>query len=56
MQSLGIQERGTIFVEPGDEVYEAWLLAKTHVLMTWMSMLCAKRSLANMRASGSDEA
>jgi GTP-binding protein len=52
----GIQERGTIFVEPGDEVYEGMVIGENSRADD-MDVNCVReKKLTNMRASGSDEA
>ena len=52
----GIQERGTIFVEPGDEVYEGMVIGENS-RSDDMDVNCVReKKLTNMRASGSDEA
>ena len=52
----GIQERGTIFVEPGDEVYEGMVIGENSRSED-MDVNCVReKKLTNMRASGSDEA
>jgi GTP-binding protein len=52
----GIQERGSIFVEPGDEVYEGMVIGENSRSED-MDVNCVReKKLTNMRASGSDEA
>jgi GTP-binding protein len=52
----GIQERGIIFVEPGDEVYEGMVIGENSRSED-MDVNCVReKKLTNMRASGSDEA
>jgi GTP-binding protein len=52
----GLQERGEIFVHPGDELYEGMIVGvnnKGHDLVVNANR---EKKLSNMRASGSDEA
>lgn len=51
----GIQDRGTIFVEPGDEVYEGMVIGE-NARSEDMDVNCVReKKLTNMRAAGSDE-
>ena len=51
----GVQERGTIFVEPGDEVYEGMVIGENS-RSDDMDVNCVReKKLTNMRASGTDE-
>jgi GTP-binding protein len=51
----GIQERGTIFVEPGDEVYEGMVIGENS-RSDDMDVNCVReKKLTNMRASGTDD-
>ena len=51
----GIQERGSIFVEPGDEVYEGMVIGENS-RSDDMDVNCVReKKLTNMRASGTDD-
>jgi GTP-binding protein len=51
----GTQDRGSIFVEPGDEVYEGMVIGENSRSED-MDVNCVReKKLTNMRASGSDE-
>ena len=51
----GIQERGSIFVEPGDEVYEGMVIGENSRTED-MDVNCVReKKLTNMRASGTDD-
>jgi GTP-binding protein len=51
----GIQDRGSIFVEPGDEVYEGMVIGENSRSED-MDVNCVReKKLTNMRASGTDE-
>jgi len=51
----GTQDRGSIFVEPGDEVYEGMVLGENSRSED-MDVNCVReKKLTNMRASGTDE-
>ncbi|CAB4332561.1 unannotated protein [freshwater metagenome] len=50
----GVQERGSIFVEPGDEVYEGMVIGENS-RSDDMDVNCVReKQLTNMRASGTD--
>ena len=52
----GTQDRGSIFVEPGDEVYEGMVIGENSRADD-MDVNCVReKKLTNMRASGTDEA
>jgi GTP-binding protein len=52
----GTQDRGSIFVEPGDEVYEGMVIGENSRAED-MDVNCVReKKLTNMRASGTDEA
>ncbi|MEN9680043.1 MAG: hypothetical protein RLZ57_1172 [Actinomycetota bacterium] len=51
-----IQERGTIFVEPGMEVYEGMVVGENSRSEDMDVNAVREKKLTNMRASGSDEA
>jgi GTP-binding protein len=51
----GLQERATMFVSPGDEVYNGMIVGE-HVRPGDLDVnVCKEKKLTNMRASGSDE-
>jgi GTP-binding protein len=52
----GLQERGEIFVKPGDDVYEGMLVGVNNKGHDMVVNACLEKKLTNMRASGSDEA
>ena len=52
----GIQERGTIFIEPGVEVYEGMVIGENSRADDMDVNAVREKKLTNMRASGSDEA
>ncbi len=49
------QERGELFVKPGDKVYRGMVVGKNNRLGDIDVNVCKKKQLTNMRASGSDE-
>ena len=52
---FGLQQRGDMFVSPGDQVYEGMIVAE-HVRDNDLPVNpCREKKLTNMRASGSDE-
>jgi GTP-binding protein len=50
-----LQERGTLFVKPGDEVYEGMIIGENSRDGDMDVNPCKGKKLTNMRASGSDE-
>jgi len=50
------QERGTIFVEPGVEVYEGMVVGESSRLEDIAVNICKKKQLTNIRSSGADDA
>ena len=50
-----LQERGTIFVEPGSEVYEGMVVGENARSEDMDVNICKEKKLTNMRASSSDE-
>ena len=50
------QERGVLFVEPGDRVYEGMVVGMSPKSEDVSVNVCKKKHVTNMRASGSDEA
>ncbi len=53
--SFGIQERGTLFVAPGEEVYEGMIVGEHNRDNDLIVNLTKGKQLTNVRASGSDE-
>ncbi|MDX2038742.1 MAG: translational GTPase TypA [Isosphaeraceae bacterium] len=51
----GLQQRGTMFVAPGDEVYEGMIIAENARSDDLTVNPCKEKKLTNMRASGSDK-
>jgi GTP-binding protein len=51
-----LQERGTIFVEPGSEVYEGMIVGENARNEDMDVNAVREKKLTNMRASGSDDA
>ena len=51
----GLQQRGTMFVAPGDEVYEGMLVAEHARDNDLVVNATKEKKLTNMRASGSDK-
>jgi GTP-binding protein len=50
-----LQQRGTMFVEPGDEVYQGMIIAENARSDDMVVNPCKEKKLTNMRASGSDK-
>ena len=50
------QERGSLFIEPGTEVYEGMIVGENARSQDIAVNVCKKKHLTNTRASGSDEA
>lgn len=50
------QDRGSLFVEPGTEVYEGMIVGENARSQDITVNVCKKKHLTNTRASGSDEA
>ena len=50
-----LQQRGTMFVAPGDDVYEGMIVAENARNDDMMVNPCKEKKLTNMRASGSDK-
>ncbi len=50
-----LQQRGTMFVQPGDEVYEGMIVAENARGDDMDVNPCKEKKLTNMRASGSDK-
>lgn len=53
--SFGIQERGSLFVAPGDEVYEGMIVGEHNRDNDLIVNVTKGKQLTNVRASGSDE-
>ena len=51
-----LQERGTIFVEPGDELYEGMIVGESAKPGDMEINLTKNKQLTNMRSQGHDEA
>ena len=51
-----IQDRGSLFIEPGTPVYEGMIVGLNPKLEDMAVNVCKKKQLTNTRASGSDEA
>jgi GTP-binding protein len=52
---FGIQERGTLFVSPGEEVYEGMVVGENNRDNDLVVNVTKGKQLTNIRASGSDE-
>jgi GTP-binding protein len=50
-----LQQRGTMFVKPGDEVYQGMIVAENARADDMVVNPCKEKKLTNMRASGSDK-
>jgi GTP-binding protein len=50
-----LQQRGTMFVRPGDDVYEGMIIAENARNEDMVVNPCKEKKLTNMRASGSDK-
>ena len=50
-----LQQRGTMFVQPGDDVYEGMIIAENARAEDMVVNPCKEKKLTNMRASGSDK-
>lgn len=53
---FGLQERGEIFIHPGDDVYEGMIIGVSSKGKDMAVNATREKKLTNMRASGSDEA
>lgn len=53
--SFNLQDRGTLFIAPGEEVYEGMVVGQNSRDNDLMINICKEKQLTNMRASGSDE-
>jgi len=52
---FGIQDRGTLFVGPGDEVYEGMVVGENQRDNDLVVNVTKGKQLTNVRAAGSDE-
>jgi GTP-binding protein len=52
---FNLQERGTLFVEPGDEVYEGMIVGENSRAEDLDVNACKEKHLTNMRSSTADE-
>jgi GTP-binding protein len=50
-----LQQRGTMFISPGDEIYEGMIIAENAREDDMVVNPCKEKKLTNMRASGSDK-
>ena len=50
-----LQPRGTLFVAPGEEVYEGMIVGEHNRTNDLDVNICREKKLTNMRASGSDD-
>jgi GTP-binding protein len=50
-----LQQRGTMFVQPGDDVYQGMIIAENARADDMVVNPCKEKKLTNMRASGSDK-
>ncbi len=50
-----LQERGTVFVKPGEKVYEGMIIGENSRSEDMAVNPCRQKKLTNMRASGSDD-
>jgi GTP-binding protein len=53
--SFSLQERGTLFVSPGDEVYEGMIVGENSRDTDLIINITKEKQLTNMRAAGNDE-
>ncbi len=53
---FNVQDRGSMFVSPGDEVYAGMIVGVSSKADDIVVNVCKKKQLTNMRASGSDDA
>ena len=53
---FGAQDRGVMFVKPGDKVYEGMVVGENSRVEDIVVNVCKRKQATNMRASGSDEA
>lgn len=53
--AFNLQERGTLFVAPGEEIYEGMVVGQHTRDNDMMVNICKEKQLTNIRAAGSDE-
>lgn len=53
--AFALQDRGSLFVQPGDEVYEGMIIGENSRDNDMIVNITKEKKLTNMRASGSDE-
>jgi GTP-binding protein len=53
--SFNLQDRGTLFVKPGDEVYEGMIVGENNRDNDLIINVTKEKQLTNVRASGNDE-
>lgn len=53
--SMTLQDRGTLFVKPGDEVYEGMIIGENNRDNDLVVNITKEKQLTNFRASGTDE-
>ena len=52
----GVQDRGTLFIAPGTEVYAGMIVGQCNRNEDMSVNVCKRKQLTNMRAAGSDDA
>ena len=52
---FNLQERGTLFVQPGDDVYEGMIIGENNRDNDLVVNITREKHLTNIRAAGSDE-
>lgn len=53
--AFNLQERGTLFISSGEEVYEGMIVGQHNRENDLMVNICKEKQLTNIRAAGSDE-
>ena len=53
---FNLQERGEIFIQPGDEIYEGMIVGENAKQMDMTVNIVKEKKLTNMRSSSADEA
>ena len=53
---MGVEDRGTIFIEPGVDIYEGMVVGETNRGEDIVVNVCKKKHVTNTRAAGSDDA
>jgi GTP-binding protein len=51
----GLSDRGTFFIEPGDEVYGGMIVGESRAPGDLDLNVCREKKLTNMRAAGKDD-